>query len=222
MGSYTLTIVKSTVAGKSRSNVLTSSALTIPSNERFRRYKIHDNETGMHLQLGLCRYGTSTSMSYDTWYTDTSWINWTSGNKATVRFYNDDNSSYSVQNVQVIFETVPLYDVTCVVSPEGGGTLTANYAKAASGDTVTLTVTTNEGYEFLGFTSTVTITNNQFTMPASAVTITANFKQKHKPVKVYNGEEFVKCTMNYYDGTQFVECETYYYDGTDWVPISTT
>ena len=223
MGSYSkLFAVNQTISANSYKNIQTQEAMTVPSTERLKRYKFTNVGGGYVMYVPFVRYGTTTAMSYDTWYTDASWINWTNGNKATGRFHNNTSKSIeqAVDGIGIVFETVNVYNVTCAVSPSGSGTLTANYAKAASGDTVTLTATPAEGYEFVNYTSTVTITNNQFTMPASAVTITANFKQKHKTVKVYNGEEFVKCTMNYYDGTQFVECEPQYYDGTQWKPCN--
>lgn len=69
--------------------------------------------------------------------------------------------------------------ITCQVSG-GHGTLTANKTSAAPGTTITLTPTPATGYELDTLTSSpsVTITNNKFTMPSSAVTITATFKKK--------------------------------------------
>lgn len=70
--------------------------------------------------------------------------------------------------------------ITCQVSG-GHGTLTANKATAAPGTTITLTPTPATGYELNTYSSSpsVTITNNKFTMPSSAVTITATFKKKN-------------------------------------------
>lgn len=184
MGSYSkLFAANQTISANSYKNIQTQEAMTIPSSERFKRYKITNVGGGYVSYTPIVRYGTTTSMAYDTWYTDTSWINWSNGNKATGRFYNSSGKAISqaVDGLGIVFETVSIYNVTCAVSPSGSGTLTANYAKAASGDTVTLTVTPAEGYEFIGYTSSVTITNNTFTMPASAVTITANFKSIYEP-----------------------------------------
>lgn len=82
------------------------------------------------------------------------------------------------QNVTVtaVFERI-VYAVTCKASPSNGGTLTADRATAGPGDTVTLTPKPASGYYLTGYTSTpsVTVTNNQFTMPGQAITIQANF-----------------------------------------------
>lgn len=73
-----------------------------------------------------------------------------------------------------------------------GGNIEADVEKAKAGDTVTLTATPSNGYVFDSWNvqdeseNTVTVTNNQFTMPASDVTVTATF------LPVY--------TVNYYIG----------------------
>ena len=69
--------------------------------------------------------------------------------------------------------------ITCQVSG-GHGTLTANKSSAAPGTTITLTPTPETGYEVNTITTSpsVTITNNKFTMPSSAITVTATFKKK--------------------------------------------
>ena len=69
------------------------------------------------------------------------------------------------------------YAITTAVSPSGGGSVTSSVNSATMGTVVTLTPTPATGYQFSGWSSSpaVTITNNKFTMPASAVTITATF-----------------------------------------------
>ena len=72
------------------------------------------------------------------------------------------------------------YDVT-ISSSIANGTVTANKAKAAAGETVTLTATPGDGYGFVswdvvdGSSNPVSVTENQFTMPSSNVTVSANF-----------------------------------------------
>lgn len=70
------------------------------------------------------------------------------------------------------------HTITC--NTDGNGTLTSSVASASSGTVISLTPTPNTGYQFSSYTSnpSLTITNNQFTMPSSAVTITANFTPK--------------------------------------------
>lgn len=74
--------------------------------------------------------------------------------------------------------TINSFAVTTTVSPAGGGTLSASPASAAPGATVTLTRTTASGYYFNGYTTSPSVSINssgQFTMPSSAVTVTANY-----------------------------------------------
>ena len=67
--------------------------------------------------------------------------------------------------------------------PTAGGTISADKAYAAAGETVTLTATAATGYEFDEWTvidgeaEFVEVINNQFTMPASAVEVDASFNQ---------------------------------------------
>ena len=65
--------------------------------------------------------------------------------------------------------------VTC--SAGAGGTLSASALSATPGSTVTLYPSASTGYYLTGYTTSpaVTITNNQFVMPNSAISITANF-----------------------------------------------
>ena len=67
------------------------------------------------------------------------------------------------------------YGITC--NTDGHGTLTSDVDSAIAGETVTLTPTPATGYQFSSYTTSpsLTITNNTFTMPSEAVTITANF-----------------------------------------------
>ena len=74
-----------------------------------------------------------------------------------------------------------LYAVT-LTTPEHG-IVTADKTYAAAGETITLTITPDTGYELDVLTiqdaagNPVTVNDNKFTMPASAVTVTATFKQ---------------------------------------------
>lgn len=71
---------------------------------------------------------------------------------------------------------------TVTVSDSENGSVTADKAVAAVGDTITLTPAPAEGYELDALTVTdaagaaVTVTDNQFNMPASNVTVAATFK----------------------------------------------
>lgn len=79
---------------------------------------------------------------------------------------------------QVTINTaVNAYAITC--SAGTGGSLTASAASAAPGTTVTLYPSASTGYQLSGYTTnpSVTITNNRFTMPSSAITVTASFSK---------------------------------------------
>ncbi len=73
-------------------------------------------------------------------------------------------------------EAKPTYTVT--VNASEGGTATADKETAAEGDIITLTATPGSGYYFVKWevvSGTVTIQNNQFTMPAENVEVQAVF-----------------------------------------------
>ena len=87
------------------------------------------------------------------------------------------------------------------VTTDGHGTGSANPAAAAPGAKVTLTATPAEGYRFKAWevvSGDVTVENNQFTMPESAVTVKAVFEaEKYKVTLtsnsasvVYSGKKF--------------------------------
>ena len=71
-----------------------------------------------------------------------------------------------------------------VTTPDHGKVSTEPTAMAAAGTTVTLSAVPDKGYELVGYTVTkdgggaVTVTNGQFVMPNSAVTVSATFKLK--------------------------------------------
>ena len=74
-----------------------------------------------------------------------------------------------------------MYDV---VVPTGlaGGTVSASIYEAPAGATVTLTATPAQGYQFVSWSvkdasdNDISVTNNAFTMPASDVTVSAEFE----------------------------------------------
>ncbi|MEE1070002.1 MAG: BACON domain-containing carbohydrate-binding protein [Paludibacteraceae bacterium] len=77
------------------------------------------------------------------------------------------------------------YNVT--VNSTTNGSVTVNPTSAEAGTTIALTVTPDAGYVLDALTvtdassNTVTVTNNEFTMPAADVTIAATFKENEKP-----------------------------------------
>lgn len=77
------------------------------------------------------------------------------------------------------------------ITPENG-TLEVSPTSANAGDTITVTATPNDGYELDSLSVTangepVTVTDNQFTMPAANVTVSASFKKVDDPTpQTYN------------------------------------
>ncbi len=84
------------------------------------------------------------------------------------------------RSVRLVKDAIP-YTVT-IITPENG-TLTADKAGAEMGETVTLTITPDTGYELESITvkdcenNDIAVSDNVFTMPASNVTVTATFKK---------------------------------------------
>ena len=92
----------------------------------------------------------------------------------------------SAVEVKAVFEKTS-YPVT--VSNDGNGTGSANPANATLGDEVTLTATPAAGYHFKEWQAVgggVTVSNNQFDMPASAVEVKAIFEKTNYAVTVTN------------------------------------
>ena len=78
------------------------------------------------------------------------------------------------------------YTVTMAQSPSAGATLTGGTTTAHYGNTINITTTVPSGYRFTGWTASPSVTfanasstSTSFSMPASNVTITANFVQIH-------------------------------------------
>lgn len=90
----------------------------------------------------------------------------------------DDTFTMPGNDVVIIGRFGPLYGITLEVSPAECGTATAAPAAAPAQSTVTLTAQPNDGYHFREWrviSDNITIENDQFTMPAEAVTVMALF-----------------------------------------------
>ncbi|MBP3738366.1 MAG: leucine-rich repeat protein [Muribaculaceae bacterium] len=90
-----------------------------------------------------------------------------------------DNTEF---RVNATFEEIPPVLYTITVAETENGTVTADKAEAAEGETVTLTVTPAEGYQLDALTVMngeveVEVVDNAFTMPAGNVTVTATFAE---------------------------------------------
>ena len=100
----------------------------------------------------------------------------------------------------VVTATFQAIDYSVTISEAPNGTVTADKETANIGEEVTLTVTPNAGYELADLTvksgeTTITVTDNKFTMPADNVTVTATFEKKPEP----EPEPEPEPTPNYYN-----------------------
>ncbi len=103
--------------------------------------------------------------TFDGWYTDAS-----AGTKITA----DTPVTATADHTVFAHWTVNTYNLT--VTTDGNGTAAADQtAPVAYGTQVTLNAEANAGYAFLAWESSVTVTDNTFTMPAKAVTVKATF-----------------------------------------------
>ncbi|MBQ6347745.1 MAG: InlB B-repeat-containing protein, partial [Clostridia bacterium] len=101
--------------------------------------------------------------------------------KGTAANFTSANSAYRVRvnaSGEAELFAPTFYTVTC--ETDGNGGVTADMSSAAERDTVTLTATPAEGYALDTLTvkqgeTDVTVENNQFTMPAGDVTVSATF-----------------------------------------------
>ena len=120
---------------------------------------------------------SNTSASVGTITTD----QWT-GDASEVTFTRSGSGQVRMTSVTVTYNVPTKYTVSLAGSGTvTGGTISASPTSAAAGTTVSLTATPNAGYVFGSWTVTdadagsVTVTNNQFTMPAKNVTVDATF-----------------------------------------------
>lgn len=101
-----------------------------------------------------------------------------SGNAARLALH----ASAQVRMTQIVVTVGGSAPATFTVnlSQTTGGTISANPTTATEGTTITLTATPDDDYIFGSWSidpSTVTITDNQFTMPASDVTVSASWTE---------------------------------------------
>ena len=107
----------------------------------------------------------------------------------TVYFRPAGNGAWANGYFYVAKNTIPTYAVT--VTTDGNGAATADPTEAKAGDTVTVTITPNEGYMLDTVTGAddwaydETTGTGTFTMPASDVTISVTFKTL-PPATQYN------------------------------------
>ena len=116
----------------------------------------------------------------------------TSDNGATWTFTvtAEDGTTTATYTIQVTIAPQPTYTVTVAASSHGS--VTANPTSVAAGETVTLTIAPETGYTLAGLNvadangTAITVNGSDhtytFTMPDSAVTVTATFRLIEEPV----------------------------------------
>ena len=151
-------------------------------------------------------YGATVSMTATPSSTDWTFASW----DATLSEFNAASNPlvFTMPAEDVAVEAQYLdasieYNIT--INDVTGGTITANKAKAKAGTVITLSYDLTEGYAFDAWTvkddadNEVAVTENEFTMPASDVTVTATYKKIFKVLYSVAGEE---TTVDRVDGEE--------------------
>ena len=125
-----------------------------------------------------------------------------SAGQTWVRSYSNDGGRTWQEAYTLVFAQA--YSITNSTAADANGSVTVP-ASAIEGETVNLTVTPAEGYELDelkvtyedadGVTQNVIVTDNAFTMPAFAVTVTATFQQATKTYTVTVDENIANGTV---------------------------
>lgn len=134
---------------------------------------------------------SNTSASEGTITTD----QWT-GDASEVTFTRSGSGQVRMTSVTVTYSVPTKYTVSLAGSGTvTGGTISASPTSAVAGTTISLTATPSAGYVFDSWYVTdadddpVTVTNNQFTMPAKNVTVNATFNVDNTEYDVVVSDE---------------------------------
>ena len=113
---------------------------------------------------------------------------WNTEENGTGTTYFDGSTVSLLDDLTLYAQWKQIFTIT--IATIQNGSVNANQNQAVEGDLITLTVTPDQGYELNALTvtdsysNTITVTNNQFEMPAGDVTVSATF--------VYVGSPFVQ------------------------------
>lgn len=120
---------------------------------------------------------------------------WT-GDASEVTFTRSGSGQVRMTSVTVTYSVPTKYTVSLAGSGTvTGGTISASPTSAVAGTTISLTATPSAGYVFDSWNVTdadagsVTVTNNQFTMPAKNVTVNATFNVDNTEYDVVVSDE---------------------------------
>ncbi len=110
---------------------------------------------------------------------------WTGSDTDVTLYTSGSAGNLGFTSITVYFDDTPIptkYDVT-VANGITNGTVAVDLSKAAAGQIVTITATPASGYKVKSVSAktasenALTVTNNKFTMPAEAVTVSAEFEE---------------------------------------------
>ena len=157
---------------------------------------------------------------------------WVSYVSSTGTFVKDQSMSSWTRGANGIpsgWTVVDFVIYTITISQTTNGAVTSNVQNAEAGDTITLTVTPDSGYELDTLTvldassNPVTVTNNQFTMPASNVTVSATFAmpydQQYLTIESLEDNNTISWLCNNASYTQDIQ---YSNDLVNWTTVTST
>ncbi len=153
---------------------------------------------------GTYAYG-STATLVATASSDYTFVNWTENGTSVSSSATYSFTVTGARDLVANFsQNVTSYNITCAAVT--GGIITADKTTASAGETVTLTISLNSGYLFGAWNVTttagnaVTVANNQFTMPASDVTVSATLVESNEPeVVLMHSGSINTCNATFYD-----------------------
>lgn len=104
-----------------------------------------------------------------------------------IKNYGGTTMEFDADNYIYSIKAAPKYKVN--LATVANGSLSADFSEAAEGQVVTITATPNDGYKLKegsitvtkASTGTVAVSGNKFTMPAEAVTVSAEFEVNTDP-----------------------------------------
>ncbi len=104
---------------------------------------------------------------------------------------------YIEKTTEAAYTVVKHYAVTCIANPTAGGTVSASPTSALANETVTLTITTNKGYQISDVTLNGTTLDAvegvySFSMPAADANVVANFSMIDYTITI----DATKCTIS--------------------------
>ncbi len=194
----------------------TSKYLYIEQSGSYYNIKLGDNTTDNKFTYGVSSDNwLFTSVTYNTrvleFYTDRDRWSYHTAADAPVYLYKQQSNSSTTYTDYSTSCSAPVLNEITVNDTEHGSITTSPNATAASGSTVTVTITPDEWYDLATLTvvdangSPITVNGDgntrTFTMPESNVTISATFVEKQKYAINFYVEGTLASSQNVYEGS---------------------